>query len=662
MRVQREKRATGRNATLTGLQHPDVMMTVRSGSERKWRGDERAVLQPEVAAIAGLTVPGSAAAPHAPKPQGLRAMFGVRPTSPQWPVALRTAVCVAGPALVGWLVGDLPSGLLAAAGGFASLYGAGRPYRNRVRLLAVVACAQAAVVTLGSWASVSPWAGVVTVAVIAVLATWVCNAFLIQPGSYQITLTCATGTALHDQATGGLHAGLLVLSGGLLALLVHLSGALLDRYGPERSAVGSAAEAVADFVEGANTDAADDLQHEAAVAMHNAWIVLVNQQPHRRRTPHELLRLREISRTLQLVLADAMRGRRADPAEAARVRRLGAAAHRRTRARTGPLLPALPLGRPDAMTMLRATVAPGSRSLLVLARVAVAALAAGAIGTALGLSHTYWAVAAAVLVLSQGADQRSTVQRGLERTAGTVVGLLLCALLLGAGLQGLGLVVLLAVIVHVGQLLVPRNYAAATIFITCSALLMTAAGRSPGATASLLQARGLDTALGCAVAVVTFVLLSKKAPTGWLPVALADALNAAADVCDRLTPATVTSWEGLVARRDLQRRVIRVSEAYLNGINGFRRQRLESERAWPVVAAVERLAYRVLAESWRLEELVDGRVNLRDRRWRQPDPPPADGLRVLAEAIRQGRPPGPTEAVPGFLSRDVGDLRRLMRR
>lgn len=601
-------------------------------------------------------------APHTPKPRGVRAMFRVRATSPQWPVALRTSVCVAGPALVGWLAGDLPAGLLAAAGGFASLYGSGRPYRNRARLLLGVAFAQAAAVTLGSWASAWPWAAVLTVALIAVLATWVCNAFQIQPGSYQIALTCATGTALHEQGTGALGAGALVLAGGLLALVVHLTGALVDRYGPERAAVGDAAEAVAAFVEGANGDRADDLQHEAAVAMHRAWIVLVNQQQHRARPPRGLQRLRETNRTLQLILAEAMRGRRADPGAAARARRLGLAARRRTQAEGVHVLHALPLGRPDGWTMLRTTLTPHSRSLLVIARVAVAALLAGAVGTAIGLSHAYWAVAAAVLVLSQGADSRSTVQRGLERTAGTFVGLALCALLLGAGLHGWGFILLLAALQYVAQLLVPRNYAAAAVFITCSALLMTAAGRTPEDTATLLQARGLDTALGCAIAIVVFVALARHAPTGWLPRALSETLYGAAAVSDQLTPATVTSWPGLVARRDLQRRVIRLSEAYLNGVNGFRRQRVESERAWPVVAAVERLAYRVLAESWRLEESL-GRSGVPvAQRGPAPEPPPTEGLRQLGEAIRQGRPPPRTDAVPSFLSRDVGDLRRLLQR
>ncbi|WP_375424575.1 FUSC family protein [uncultured Friedmanniella sp.] len=609
--------------------------------------------------MSGQAAAPTAPAPHTPRPRGVRAMLGVRSTSRQWPVALRTAVSVAGPVLVGVLAGNLAAGLLAGIGGFASLYGSGRPYPNRARLLLAVAFAQAVVVTLGAAASGSAWVGIAVVTVIAVLATWVCNAFGIQPGSYQIALTCASGTALHEQGFAPLESGLLVLSGGLLATAVQLTGALVDLHGPERAAVADAAESVAHFVEGANAEDADDRQHAAATALHRAWIVLVNQQPHRRHTPSGLARLRETTRTLQLIVAGAQRSRRPDREAAARARRLGAAARRRGGAGETTVLHALPLGRPDAAALLLNTVAPGSRSLLVLVRVAVATLLAGSIGTTVGLTHAYWAIAAAVLVLSQGADQRSTVQRGLERTAGTFLGLVVVALLLGLGLTGVPLVAALAVILYVAQLLVPRNYVLAAALITCSAMLMAVAGRPAADTAVLLQARGLDTALGCVVAIVVFTAVAKRSPTGWLPQALSDTLYAAATACEQLTPATVTSWTGLTARRDLQRAVIRLGEAYENGVNGFARQRSESERAWPVVVAVERLAYRVLAESWRLEEAA---ARTPVRHGPEPAAPPAESLRVLGDAARQGRSPGRLDAVPGFLSRDAGDLRRLLAR
>ena len=615
-----------------------------------------------------------------PVSRGLRAMLVVRRAQRrQWPTAIRTSVSVAGPVMVGWLVGDFGAGLLVALGGFVALYGGGRPFVNRARLLIVIAVAQAGAVSLGIWAQASPWAGVAAVTVIAVVSTWLCNAFNIQPGAYQIALSCAAGATLHAEGADPLHTGMLVLVGGLVACLVSLAGALVDPRGPEREAVEAAAEAVARFfeaidvvetarLEGREPDAVDDawpqldvLRHQASVAMHHAWVVLVNQQPARGRRSAGLLRLQEISRQLQLLLADRVLRHRPEPDAAQRVRRLGRQAGHHRGEGSGRTLPALPLGRPSAASMLRNAVRPQSRSLLVIGRVGVASLVAGAIGVVLGLSHSYWAVAAAVLVLSQGFDQRRTVQRGLERTFGTFVGLGLSALALAAAGPGPVLVAMVAVALFCTQLLVLRNYAAAAVFITCSALLMSGVGLSAADTATLIRARGLDTAVGCLVAIVVFAVLSRKTAAGWLPTALGQTLEAAAEATDQLTPDRVSAPPGLAARRDLQRRVIQLGESFENGLNGFAAQRTEADRLWPAVASAERLAYRVLAEGWRLEEAAG---TSRGATVAEPvaEPPPSQGLRSLGAAAWLEVPPGPVRDVPAFLSRDVADLRQALRR
>ena len=68
----------------------------------------------------------------------------------RWPFALRAAACMAVPALIGWLAGDLASGLMATIGAFTSLYGSGRPYLNRGVHLGVVAVCFALAVALGN--------------------------------------------------------------------------------------------------------------------------------------------------------------------------------------------------------------------------------------------------------------------------------------------------------------------------------------------------------------------------------------------------------------------------------------------------------------------------------------------------------------------------------
>ena len=67
--------------------------------------------------------------------------------------------------------------LTASLGGFGGLFGGGRPYAYRFRLLVYLAAAQAAAVFLGIWSGGDPWLAAVVVTVIAALATLFCNAF-----------------------------------------------------------------------------------------------------------------------------------------------------------------------------------------------------------------------------------------------------------------------------------------------------------------------------------------------------------------------------------------------------------------------------------------------------------------------------------------------------
>lgn len=566
------------------------------------------------------------------------------------------AVCVAVPALVGWLTGDLTAGLLASLGGFAGLYGGGRPYLNRARLLVGVALAQAVVVGLGVGASAYAWTAIVTVTAIAAVATWICLALAIQPGSYQIVLCCAAGTALSGEEP--VRSGLLVLVGGLFAGLVHVAASVTDWRGPERRAVVVAATAVAHYLESIGGPGGDEARHDAALRMEEAWVVLVAQQPRLGQPGRGLLRLREVMRRLALVLADGMRRDRPDQVGAAQARRLRARARRHWGSDADFVLYALPLVRPGAFTLLRNAVRPRSRSLLVILRVALAAAVAGTLGSVLGLDHLFWAIAAAVLVLDQGLSQRRTIQRGLERTAGTALGVGLAAAILSAMPYGLVLIVLLAGAVLATQILVRRNYAAAAAFITCSALLITGAEASRSEVRTLLEARAVDTAIGCGVAIAVFVLVSRKDAAGWLPSALADTVDAAATAAGHLSPGLVTSPAGLRARRDLQRRLIWLSETYDHGINGFGSQRQAAGRLWPAVLLAERLAYRVLAEGWRLQAARDaGRL---PDRGTSAELPAWVGLRQLANAIREGRGVRQGGSVPSFLSRDVADLRRVL--
>ncbi len=122
---------------------------------------------------------------------------------------------------------------------------------------------------------------------------------------------------------------------------------------------------------------------------------------------------------------------------------------------------------------------------------------AGAIATAAGVGHPYWAMVSAVVPLV-ARDLSHQVVRGLHRVIGTGLGLVLAAALLALDLPALAIVVLVGVLQVLAELLVGRNYALALVAVTPLALLMVHLA-APTPARTLVLDRGVETVIGVAV-------------------------------------------------------------------------------------------------------------------------------------------------------------------
>ncbi|MFE3076128.1 FUSC family protein [Nocardia tengchongensis] len=143
-------------------------------------------------------------------------------------------------------------------------------------------------------------------------------------------------------------------------------------------------------------------------------------------------------------------------------------------------------------------------------RYALAVTLAGVGGVALGVAHANWAMAAAAVPLAAG-DSRGRVLRGVERVAGTFIGLGASALLLlphpPPWLLGVSVLLLL----FPTELFMARNYALALGFFTPLIMVMTELA-APADPVRLLLDRGTDTVLGVTVGVAVAVLTRPRTP------------------------------------------------------------------------------------------------------------------------------------------------------
>lgn len=587
--------------------------------------------------------------PPSPPPPvvSLSAMFRLRPGPNRIWFGLRAALAMGLCVVAGWLAGDEGAGLLATLGAFAALYGSGRPYRHRAALLAIIGAGLVVSVVGGvaATAASTAWPGVLLAAGIAFVAAFLCSALIVgPPGAYLFALAAAAGTHMHGQAP---HLGVIaaaVASGAAVAWVLQMAGALIRPRWPEEKSLQAAAEAVAVFAERADSAEADMQRHATALALHEAWLNLVARQPGRVLPNDRLHRLRALSRALHRIFGATIAGEGGAAAQSA-AREIGA------QVKNPPPVSAddalfKPLAYITSREMLAMSLRPGSTPMRIALRVGVAAMIAGGIGAFMGLDRAYWAIAASVLMLYQGLDLTRAMQRGLERTLGTFAGLGLAAALLSAHPQGLALAAVIMVLQLLIEMVVVRNYALATIFITPIALVVAEAATPAGDIATLLIDRGVDTAIGCAVGLVVLFATSRRDDAG-LRKALDATISAARNMLPLLAAGDVTSAiarRGRIALRNASVDMMLLYEAR-TGMGG--RAREEADRLWPATVAAQRLAFRILAACWELE--ASGARALS-----------ADEAGPLDTALRGVGDEAAAESQAGFLWGEIATLRAAL--
>lgn len=170
---------------------------------------------------------------------------------------------------------------------------------------------------------------------------------------------------------------------------------------------------------------------------------------------------------------------------------------------------------PGWRSRLQGVLTPEDPTFRRAVRLAAAAGTAGLTAGLLGLTRTYWAVFAVVVVLN--APAASDWRRGLMRIAGTAGGFVLALGLVAlvghhsALAIAIGLVLLLP-----GVMLMAVNYGAGVVFVTCAVAMFYSA---IGEESDFLGFRLLDNAVGVAVVCAVGLLLWRSSSDDWWRVA-----------------------------------------------------------------------------------------------------------------------------------------------
>lgn len=533
--------------------------------------------------------------------------------------------------LVGVATGHVTHGVQAGLGSFAALYGPGEPYRRRAALLALIVLAVTVAMILGTLVGGHDVATVVVGGAVGLLGALGARAARIgPPREFFVLLIFLLGAAQPPDPSAWISRGATVFAGAGLAASIALSPWLFRRQGPVPGIVTRAKAAVAELLDALGGPDQDAAVHEAIVAVRAALETCSHvDDPTSRPWSRRAVAVEQV---MEAALAlhvygsgpiDRRWGQRLRdlaPGTAEAADAMGAPdGHGREPPDEVPV-PAGPGGRLLRESVARATdawsttaVPDGDLDLAaswrvpawwslshesehprIALRVGLAVSGGLAIGFAVGLSHPEWVAVSAASVL-QAATASAVRTRGLQRALGTAVGVVLAGALLALdpteGAKIAGIIVLQLV----AQLLMVGSYGIAVVALNAMVLLVfSMMGVAP--VDGLLDARVIDTFVGCAVATVLVALIPPRERGERLAAAQAGTLRRSAEVLTRTVAPDASPDDARPPDRDGLRDAIRRLRAAEEAETGdaFRLDPRDDAR-WPLTGTVDRLARLVLA-------------------------------------------------------------------
>ncbi|CAM3870541.1 FUSC family protein [Kibdelosporangium persicum] len=583
-----------------------------------------------------------------------------------WKRIVRAAITITGPIGIGLAVGRLDIGVIVSMGALCGTFGdADGPYRYRARRIGWAAVGGGIGFFLGSLAGGHGWwSAAVIVGLAGISALISTSGNIASLAALQMLVFAALGAG---QPRGTLSATFWFVVGAGLVWLLALAAWPFKATGPERAAVAEIYDELAVMLAASGTAGARAARRDLTTALNDAYDALLTARSNlsgRDRAYRRLMTL--LADTTPVVEASValVNVGRQPPAQVVLHMTAIAEAIRLDK----PLPPAPEFDEASrGLAALRAGLeglaAPGgkrdhrdpedhvrlrerldaftgwvawSHALRLMLCMAVAEF----LGWALRLEYSYWVALTVAIVLKP--DFGSVFGRAVLRGLGTLLGVLLGALVLAFDPRGWVLVVLVAVIAGALPYGRDRNYGMFSTFVT--PLVIVQLDLAHANDWGLVAARLTDTALGCAIVLVFGYLLW---PGSLRPRVGTQLLSTLESLGKYIEHGLSGSDKRVKLRRETYRQLSDLRNAFQQAVVEPSAAGLQAAAWWPVIVTLERAA-----------DAVTG-LAVGIQRGAEPISPDAiealtDAVAEAVASIREERPP---ERMP---MPDVDRLSRLV--
>ncbi|GFM14383.1 FUSC family protein [Bacillus sp. FW1] len=532
-----------------------------------------------------------------------------------WKKAIGSGFASGFPVLVGALAGHTDYGLTASIGGFVYLYAGGESYKKRALKLFLVSIGIALSFCLGTL-----WMMAAVLGLVGAAAMFIFSALGIQgPAPMFFVLAFLVSSGLPAYPSQALFRAGLTFLGGIFAMGIALIGWLWNKHGPEGAVLQKTYDQLAACLSAVGTPGFHHAQHQTVLMLRTARQTVLGKGNGWKKSWHDERFFRLLEKADDIFLAIIHFSAETPDGETAQIekalRQTGdMLAHARVfntfqineneseprrklfeeinevlhiaSGRLEKQLDGEPSRLPSSFYFLRNAFDWKSPVLIRALKYGIVLFAADMFALVFGFARSYWIPLSAAAVML-GTTVVFTLHRAIQRSAGTVIGVMLAGAILFFKPGGVYIALCIAALQCLLEMLIVRNYALAVPFLTANALVITESMHGGADTGYFMIARLTDVAVGSVIGLLGTMLLWRRFSTKRLPELMRNVIRLEGQFMEKLLTGQKAD------EHKLRVSLVRLRDAYDKALGEF--PHANADALWPVISGAQHLGYYLLS-------------------------------------------------------------------
>lgn len=550
-------------------------------------------------------------------------VFKINRNPISWKKPVGAAVCGALPILLGLLFHQVRYGLLASMGGFAYLYMFHEPYAQRMKKMLFVSIGITASVALGIFTSPYPVLVVVTVAIIGAVVLFICGVLKVSgPGPifFVMIFMMFTGIDLEQQEIPIII--LLIFLVTLFCWGLSMVGYFFNPHGPELKKIKQLYLVLGQFAEAIGNSDISSIRNKVVKTLKETeeiltigympWkesafferLVLLNDQANflflelsrihsnqNRTLPLEIIeRIKKVSSYIPINNEITIEKKQIQHDEIdTELLEIIYGIEKIITMPEEEMKKEVNIIKPSVFHKLKEFFHKDSIICSYSIRYGVVLAISAITAYQLDVIKPYWITLSCASVMC-GATIASTLNRAIQRSLGTIIGVFLSVVILSIYPKGILLVLFNMGLTILIELAITQNYALASIFITANAILIAENSAQIYNTMYFAGYRVTNIIIGSFIGVIGTYIISYKSASKRLNYLIAELLRSHARVLVYLQYSD-EEHNGSMIKQKLDMDFDNLKMAYTYALGEFSKESKKLDMLWPAFFALEHMSY-----------------------------------------------------------------------